>query len=300
MRRRLILPLVALTLAASLTLGATATATADAPHRFKLALPSPGHVTVAELAVRATSSRPLRLPRRVWLGLPGAAHLPPSVKVLIATRAIRIRGGFRYAAAVFVVRKAGATAVAAGRHVADDDDDHGPNIFDLMFGGPIGPWNVCKHCRDEQPQGFMKGDLCDSCDIANTTRLMMQAEARKDADTQTPRKLSTLNDLFRRDFSKDGDPEPVFGTPDRPFDPKLDTGHYDDGHSFGWGTGRRLALPPADVIRVEIDLVEDIIERQPAQLIPDLEVATAVDLNGDGVVGIRQQIDTRVGPIVIS
>jgi hypothetical protein len=58
-------------------------------------------------------------------------------------------------------------------------------------------------------------------------------------------------------------------------------------------------LPP-DVIRVEIDLVDDIIDRQPAQLVPDLEVATAIDLNGDGVVGVRHRIDTRVGPIVIT
>ena len=52
--------------------------------------------------------------------------------------------------------------------------------------------------------------------------------------------------------------------------------------------------------RVEIDLVEDIIERQPAQLVPDLEVAAAIDLNGDGAVGARQRIDTSVGAPIIS
>jgi hypothetical protein len=292
--RRRILPLVALT---AFALHATPAGASKTP-RVTVRLPSPGHMTVAALAVDATASDPNALSRRVSLGAPRLGKLPPSVKVLFATRSIRIRGGRRYAAAIFVVRKA-TPSMAPVAYAADTD--HEPNLVDMIFKGGGSGWSLCRNCHTERPRLEFEGDICDTCrDIRATWQLM----AVQDADRRKARKLSALSDLFKRDFTQDGDPGPVFGGDGQSPDPTLDTGHYDDGHSFGWGTGRRLALPPPDVIRVEIDLVGDLMQRQPGQLMPDLEVATAVDLDGDGTIGPsrgpQQQIGTTVGPIVIT
>lgn len=293
MTRRRILPLAAL---AALALSA-ATADARTP-RITLQLPTAGHMTVAALRMDVTTAHPGKLPRRVSLGARRLGRLPSSVKVLFATRSIRIRGGRRYMAAVFVVRKANAGASAAPP-VAYSAGGHEPDIVDLIFeGGGIG-WSVCRGCGKERPVLELDdGGICDRC--FDHERATLQLVATQDADRKKARRLSTLSDLFKRDFTEGGDPARVLGGNGDPPDPTLDTGHYDDGHSFGWGTPPRPTLPPADVIRAQIDLVEDLIDRQPAQLVPDLEVATAVDLNSDGAIGVRQQIDTSVGPIVIT
>jgi len=243
--------------------------------RATIPLPKAGHMTVAALRMNATADDPAQLPLSVKLRAPNAAMLPPSVKVLFATRSIPTRAGRRYVAAVFVVRKAGSSAATPQASIAVAT--HPPGALDLVM------W------MSEREAEWTS-----------------QVVAIRNADKakRRSRRSSTLADLFKRDFTQDGDPGPVFGGDGQPPDPTLDTGHYDDGHSFGWGTGRRLALPPPDVMRVEIDLVEDLIERQPGQLMPDLEVATAVDLDGDGTIGPgpapQQQIDTRVGPVVIT
>ncbi|HEX7292636.1 MAG TPA: hypothetical protein VF250_16065 [Conexibacter sp.] len=286
MTRRRLLSLVAL---AAFALPATI---ADArPPRMTLQLPSPGHMTVAALRVDVTTAHPGRLPRRVSLGARRLGRLPSSVKVLFATRSIRIRGGRRYMGAVFVVRRVEASAAARTAGAP-----HEPNIVELIFGGDGGSWSVCSGCGAERPTGFLaEGELCSACDEA---RFESQLAGVKNADKAKRRRLSVLADLFKADWTKHGDAEAVFGSGRS--DPTLETGHYDDGHSFGWGTPPRPTLPPADVINVQIDLVEDLIERRPAQLMPDLEVAAAIDLNGDGVVGVQQRIDTRVGPPVIT
>lgn len=287
MTRRTIIPLVVL---AALVLSATS-AGAKTP-RIVLRLPSPGHVTVAALRMTVTADKPAALPRRMSLGAPKLGELPPAVKVLFATRSAPLRRGRRYMAIVFVVRKAGGAPLAYGAGLP-----HEPNMVDLIFAGGSGSWSVCKGCGHERPRSDLQEDLCTDCGAARATS---QLFAIKNADKARPGRLSVLNDLFRSDWTRNGDPEPVFGGPGGQPDPTLETGHYDDGHSFGWGTPPRPTLPPPDVLRVEIDLVEDLIERQPAQLVPDLELATAVDLNGDGAIGPTQQIDTRVGPIVIT
>lgn len=284
-RRRTILLLLALI---ALALGATSAAAKTS--RVTLRLPSPGHMTVAALRMTVLAGKPNALPRRVSLGVPGRAALPPSVKVLTATRSVRVRGGRRYMAAVFVVRQAAARATA---HAAGAPRE--PDILDLIFEGGGGTWSVCRGCGAERPTSFLDDELCAEC---GAERFISQVAAIKDVDKRKPRRASTLTDLFTSDWTRRGDARDLFAG-ERP-DPTLDTGHYDDGHSFGWGTPKGPSLPPPDVLRVEIDLVQDIIERQPAQLVPDLEVATAVDLNGDGTIGVKERIDTRVGPPIIT
>lgn len=274
---------------AALAVMLPAPAAAKTP-RVVLRLPSPGHMTVAALRMDVTAEHPRALPRRVSLGAPRLGKLPPSVKVLFATRSRPIRGGRRYMAAVFVVRRVEATAAARAAGAP-----HEPDMVELIFGGGEGSWSVCSGCGGERPTGDLHEGLCTACGEA---RFVSQVVAIKDADRKKARRRSTLDELFKADWTKDGDARDILAR--QPPDPTLDTGHYDDGHSFGWGTPPAPTLPPPDVLRVEIDLVEDLIERQPAQLVPDLELATAVDLDGDGAIGPRQRIDTRVGPPVIT
>jgi hypothetical protein len=259
--RRLLL--VALALAALLSTVESGSAAARARRpRLAVPLPKPGHVTVAAFDVRASSAG---LARRVRIGAPGAHGLPPSVKVLWATRSIATKGGRRYAGLVFVVRRAEASASARAAGDAPDE----PNIVDLIFRAAPGG---CVDCR------------------------MTETVTLRDVDLFMPRQVKPLDNLFRRDW------EPVFGAGGHEPDPTLDTGHYDDGHSFGWGAPKRPSLPPRDVERVEIDLVQDLLDAQPGRLVPDLELATKVDLSGDGKVGTSsgQRIDTRVGQPVVT
>ncbi|HEX4804998.1 MAG TPA: hypothetical protein VFU94_03775 [Conexibacter sp.] len=256
MTRRRILPLVALALA--LLLATTESASASARRgRLTIPLPKPGHVTVAAFETKAGASAP----RRIRLAAPGARKLPPSVKVLWATRSIRVKGGRRYAGFVLVVRRADVRAA----HAASEEDE--PTIFDLIFAAAAG--------------------RCVGCGQAETVSM-------RNLDLFGAGQDKPLEDLFRRDWK---DPEAIFGSGRRTPDPTLDTGHYDDGHAFGWGTGRRLALRPPDVRRVDIDLVQDLLDEQQGRIVSDLEVATKVDLSGDGVVGAGsgQQINTTVG-----
>lgn len=250
MTRHRILPLAAIALALSLA----TTATASARGKLTIPLPRPGHVTVAAFETNAGGARRIRLAAR------GARKLPSSVKVLWATRAVRVKGGRRYAGFVLVVRRAD---VRAARAATGQDE---PTIFDLIFAAVNG--------------------RCVDCGQAETV-------SAKNLDLFQAGQARPLEDLFRRDWK---DPEAIFGDHRMP-DPTLDTGHYDDGHSFGWGAGRRPALRPPDVQRVDIDLVKDLGLGEPARIVTDLEVATKVDLNGDGVVGAGsgQQINTTVG-----
>jgi hypothetical protein len=188
--RRRILFLVAL------ASGALATPT-DASARTgrlhtAIALPAPGHITVAALRMNATGD-PARLPQRARLRLRNAAKLPPSVKVLVATRSIATKHGRRYAAAIFVVRRADAQAYSAAAPPP-------PGNLDLLM------W------MSEREAEWTSQVVA----IRNADKAKRRA-----------RKTSTLGDLF-------------------------------------------------------------------------LEVAAAIDLNGDGAIGVRQQIDTSVGPIVIT
>ncbi len=287
-----LLALLALALGAAASLPSSAAAARATEPRFQLRLPSPGHVTVAALALTTRAARARRLPRRVWLGAPGARRLPPSVRVLLATRAIKVRGGYRYAAIVLVLRKAEASAAELVARAADDD--HGPNMMHLIFGFGGAPWGVCKGCHGEGE--LVNEDRCDSCEIAKTSQAFMAA-ARKDADTASNRQLAPIRDLFRLDWSKDGGT--VFEDFGGPPDPTLDTGHYDDGHAFGWGSPARPAPSEPEVRQVLIDLVEDVLRNEQRAIVPDVEQVARVDLDGDGTIGPRQRIDTRVGPPVI-
>src|ERR1051326_6953804 len=97
---------------------------------LKVALPSPGHVTVAAVSVKVKAGRPAGLARHFRLAVKRLSSLPPSVKVLTAQRFIRQRHGGIYGAAVIVVNRAGGTAGSASPGARSADR---PTFLDILF-----------------------------------------------------------------------------------------------------------------------------------------------------------------------
>jgi hypothetical protein len=264
-----------------------AAAQAAKPPVMNVLLPDPGHVTAAVAAVKVTAGRPKRLVRHVRVGIKRRASLPASVKVLTVQRFIRSKHGGTYVAAVFVVNRAGAAAADAHARTADE-----PTFLDLLFGSP----SSCSRCGAIGNPDYFDHGMCVDCQLKSLQSAAAQA---KNVDLlPTPPKL--LVDLFRRDLTDGGDSNSVFGDPSKgkPPDPNLDTGHYDDGHAFGWNVKTK-----SEVIQVEHHVVDDIIEGQPQNIVPHLEVASATDLNGNGQIdqpGSGQQVTTIIGPPVIT
>jgi hypothetical protein len=256
----------------SLALALPTGAAAKAP-KLSVVLPDAGHVTVQAVEVSATGQPARALPRRVKLRALKARSLSPSVRVLTATRVFRRHGRMVYAALIFAVNKAGAASAA-------DASSDEPDLLDMVFDRRR---TTCSHCLHTLTPGEyeMNGGMC-NCQVRRA-RIRQAIAVNADAGARS----STLTDLFKSDFSKLGDPQPVFN------EPSLDTGHYDDGHAFGWN----VKTEP-EVRKVEIDLVQDIIDGEQQKVVSDLEVAGAIDLNGDGHVGT--QVGIIIGPPVIT
>jgi len=269
---------------AVLAILATVVPTTQAAKRstLKVALPSPGHVTVAAVSVKVKAGRPAGLARHFRVGVKRLRSLPPSVRVLTAQRFIRQKHGGIYGVAVLVVNRAGATAggASAGARSADR-----PTFLDILFENQ----DQCDSCGYRFSEDDLSGGLCRACLLR---KAIAQAEAAKNADLLPPASLKPVDDVLKLTFTTHGDSDSVFGDPatGRPPDPSLDTGHYDDGHAFGWNIKTK-----SDVIDAEHQAIEDILEDQPQKLLGDLEVAAGVDLNGSG-----QQVTTIVGPPVIT
>lgn len=249
---------------------------------LKLALPSPGHVTVAAVAVKVKAGRPGRLARHFRVAVKRLGSLPPSVKVLTAQRFIRQKHGGIYGAAVIVVNRAGAAAggAGAGAHSAER-----PTFLDILFENQ----DQCDSCGYRFSEDDLSGGLCHGCLFA---RAMAQSAQAKNADLLPPPSLKPESDVLKLTFTKHGDTDSIFGDPasGKPPDPSLDTGHYDDGHAFGWNIKSK-----SDVIDAEHEAIEDILEGQPRKILDDLELAAGTDLTGSG-----QQVTTIVGPPVIT
>jgi hypothetical protein len=251
--------------------------------RLSAYLPDPGHVTLQAVELKVTGKPARALPRHVRLGFVKRGSLPPSVRVLTATRAFGRSKATVYAALVIVVNKAG----AAGARAANDESEE-PTLLDMILDRRRTP---CRHCHQSlTPLEYeRKGGMC-NCYV-RVKRLRQAAAVNADAATSS-RQLGTLTDLFKGDFTEAGDPKPVFN------EPSLDTGHYDDGHAFGWNVKKE-----PEIIKVEIDLVQDLIDGQQQNIVPDLELAGGVDLNGNAQIdqpGSGQQVTTIIGPPTIT
>jgi len=92
-------------------------------------------------------------------------------------------------------------------------------------------------------------------------------------DSQLPSIRGTLSDLFEGHVTP-SQLTRILG------DPALDTGHYDDGHAFGWKV--RSHADQHDVWRT---LATAAFDGQWDGVVVAIETRAGTDLNGDGVVG---------------
>jgi hypothetical protein len=283
---RKVLPLAAVVVLVLLASSADG-AHAAKRHELSLFAPDPGHVTVEAVELKVTGKPARKLPRHVRIGFVKRGSLPPSLRVLTVTRAFKSGKGMTYAAAIIAVNRAG----AAGARAAADDDE--PTLLDLVFDKRRSTCQNCGHTLTPGEYDFNGG----FCPCRMRARKVQQATA---VNVDAGASSGKLHDLFKADFSRGGDTVQVFGDPQsgKSADPSLDTGHYDDGHAFGWN----IKTKP-EIIQVEHHVIDDIIEGQQPNIVPELEVAGNVDLNGNGKIdqpGSGQQVTTIVGPPVIT
>ncbi|HMJ96929.1 MAG TPA: hypothetical protein VK486_13810 [Thermoleophilaceae bacterium] len=241
--RMCVVLLAALVVAA---LGGISSADAAAkPRKLKLLLPAPGHVTI-DLTTTTVRRAATGRPRKLRIRARRAKALPPSVRVLWATRVIRRKRTITYATLMLAINKASRKASAA-QSDGDLDPDVGGGIPSeyllFFFNGGVEP--------DEWKAVNKPGH-----------------EAAVNA-TNVPRKK--LTDLFEGVKNSFGD---AFGL--RPTnDPSLETGHYDDGHAFGWKPARQNdtwnALTTSLAAKRDMD-----------EVVAQVESNLGVDIDADG------------------
>ena len=257
---------------------AVCTSSADARAlKLTVALPKPGHVAVelVRAKVGATAGRKVRV------RFPHAGSLPSSVKVLFARKTIRRKHSTTLGLLLVIVNRADAKARAAQADNLKllEEDKNKCGLYGLCM---LLANNPPSYPRPEgyysQSKNGVSGQWADS-----------QSAGPYGAH----RVGRVLTDLFSG--VAEGDNAMVFENTNTPIDPNLDTGHYDDGHSFGWNVKTQT-----EEHEVLIDLVKDLGEEQPSAILPALEVAGGVDLNGNGAIDSPSQagtgIDTTVGP----
>ncbi|HEV7846062.1 MAG TPA: hypothetical protein VGO83_07405 [Thermoleophilaceae bacterium] len=236
---------VVLAIAAAAALAALALPTgadAAAKPRLKLLLPSPGQITLDLTTFtvrRAGTGRPARL----RLHARGAKALPPSVRVLWATRVIPRRRTVTYATLLLAIRKASKRAHAAQAEEIDLER----LVFFLNGGVDPGEHRIVNRPNHRA-----------AVNAGNASR-------------------PVLHDLFEAVKGSFGDafePGPHPGV-----DRFVETGHYDDGHAFGWKPARQddawSALTRSLSTRADMD-----------EVVAQIESNLGVDIDADGDNGV--------------
>jgi hypothetical protein len=224
--------------------------------------------------IRATKpQKHHRAPRNIRLRALGAKSLPASVRVLYAKRLIRGKRFNRYELLFVAVNKAGGATGAMGPPALAAKEHDDVDLMDVLvafLGGKVRP-HKCHECGADVEAGLE--DECEEC-IAN--RMWAESET-EDYPSSGPRQ----NELLKERWTEGGDPSAVF-------DKTVETGHYDDGHAFGWNVNGAEKVERT----IEQVVLDAVIE--PDILLQNLEQNAGTDLDGNGSVG--QQINTVVGP----
>ncbi len=252
------------------------------PPQLRLALPAPGHVTLE--MVSATVRRPSRGLRTSGLlkpRLPRARSLPPSVRILYLRRTFRKRTAVRSTLLLVAVNRAQPGSAPRSAALAQPAQltpnlcfthaTQAPIVTSpvtdeayayLVYGPPDKPRFAYSECRVSLPQAGLGGVLAVNPDLSSR-----------------PLAASGRGELMESVLLVD---EPSDQAVDRALgDPKLDTGHYDDGHSFSWNVKTK-----AQERAVFDDILKFIAHRNSLSgLVPMLEQDTGADLNGDGTIG---------------
>lgn len=247
----------------AMTVALLAPAAGAAP-KLRVPVPEIGETTVAVAQVSYRGEGP----DRVGLKLKNRGRLGPDVRGVYAV--FRKRRGKTTTLTVFnlILRRAATTMSAPGTDVPDE----AAMVFFFLSAG----------FRDES--------VFEDHDEKTDLFYKLIAESIGKGETTKPPKAE--QDLFKLAGI-------VAPSADEPLDlgPSLiDTGHYDDGHSFGWSNaGTKPAI--ADWLRLSAN------NAPYEELIEKIERRMTEDLNGDGEVGAGGsgggKIDTEVGIPVI-
>ena len=260
-----------LALAGSLACGAAPASAAVTikPGIYKLAIPSPGHVTVAAVEVTVQKHGRGRPPSRVSLTLPNRFALPNSVRFFYTRRRISA-APLRYELLLVAVNRASqrsSTKASAARTQF--------NAGSIVLGFPSRPafGHTCGSCGKRLPVSTN----CKRCWFKKT--LIRQTQV-VNADSASATDLGSLVGMLRAGWTNNSDTNSVFGNPTAgtPRDPTLDGGQYNDNRAFGWNA--QSLRDPAPALHAVVD---DLLSGQPPKIIPDLELIGQADLNGNGV-----------------
>jgi hypothetical protein len=259
-----------LALAGSLACGATAASAATTIKRgvYKLAIPSPGHVSVAAVEVTVRKHGHGRPPSRLSLTLPGRFAMPDSVRFFYVRRRISA-APLRYELLLLAVNRVSGRSAKAS--AARTQFNAGSIVLHFPSRAAFG--RTCGSCGRKLPASTN----CKRCWFKKTLVHQVQVV---NADTGSPTDLGSLAAMLKAGWSSNGDTNVVFGNPSAgtPRDPTLDGGHYDDNRAFGWDA--RSLRDPGPALHAVVD---DLLTGQPQKIVPDLELIGQADLNGNGV-----------------
>jgi hypothetical protein len=261
---------VLVALVAAIAAAAALAPSAGAASSVRVRLPGPGQMTVAVAQVRYTGKAPRSLRPR----LKNRARLGHSYSGIYAV--YRKRHG-RVTALTFVTlllhrdgAKAARTSSGASASTKEEVD---PLTIAILLAGMHSSGSFEE--GSEEPGGS-------SPDLFTIVQRL-----GADAPITPPKKMRRLLEYGNVD-------EPPAGHPGDLGDSFVDTGHYDDGHSFGWHTS---GIKQAVGDWVHLSQTAD---ASYAELVETIERRLQEDLDGDGEVGGSGKpggtIETEVGP----
>lgn len=265
-----------------LTLGLALAGAPPAPARragqsLRILLPARGHVTLETLSVTVKGAHGRSLPRKLRFAPRGLAQLPPSVRIVVARRTIHGRKSTRYVALLLVINVADRkTSRAVPRQAPGDEQLLGgetPTRLDqlatylLFMGAP----NLA--IEEQREQDAKDSKLIRDAYYSTHARADRNADLGAAGDGPYQAELASM----------------LGSSKTEPLDPSVDTGHYDDGHAFGWGVNTK---------REEAQLMRDAFEASVQDLIDTIEHDLGADVNGDGTVS--EGVQTTVGPVSCS
>jgi hypothetical protein len=271
-RRRLSATVPAAAALLLVALAAPASAQSRQP-RLRILLPAPGHITLESIS--ATKGHPSARQRRLGLlrpSFPSAGTLPPSVRILFLRRTFRTQSSVKTVVLFLVINRAppkgAAFAFAAGDEpnpLPPPDRYSNDNYVVAGLAALASPPSTYDFSyRDAKVQdGQISARAARNADLA-------QGSQMKSAE-------SVLDDLFTGHAGSPATPPDVGQTLS---DPNLDTGHYDDGHAFGWKV--KTSGQQKDVWTT---LSTDFVDQKPAQALDGIENIAHTDLNADGKIG---------------
>jgi hypothetical protein len=236
------------------------------PGVYKLAIPSPGHVSVAAVEVTVAKHGRGAPPTRLSLTMTNRFGLPDSVRFFYARRRIST-APLRYELLLLAVNRQSGHAASA----AKTEFNAGSIVLQYPTRAAFG--HTCGSCGKKLPLSTN----CKKCWFKRTGIRQVQAV---NADVQSASELASLDSLLRVAWTNNGDSNSVFGNPSTgtPRDRTVDAGYYDDHRAFGWD--RASLRDPKPVLKTVVD---DLLTGQQSQIIPALELLAQADLNGNGV-----------------